>query len=113
MTNLEIVVCIANETYFVIINNIRAPLEILLSTSVKSFLIGSPFLESLEEGATALVKSLSLDIPTSVPFVLCPFVPTKNKFKENLKIQCIFESDPIAMIYHAEGKTFCKVDLKG
>ena len=50
VTNLEIVVCVANETYFVIINNIRAPLEILLSTSVKSFLIGSRFLDSLEKG---------------------------------------------------------------
>ena len=48
VTNLEIVVCDANETYFVIIDNIRTSLERVLSTSVKSFLIGSPFLESLE-----------------------------------------------------------------
>ena len=94
VTNLEIKVCDANETYSVMTDNIRTSLERVLSTSVKSFLIGSRFLDSLEEGATALVKSLSLGIPTSVPFVRCPFVSIKNKFKENLKIQCIFESDP-------------------
>ena len=70
VTNLEIVVCVANETYFVISNNIRALLEILLSTSVKSFLMGSRFLDSLEEGSTTLVISLTFDLPAFVPFVI-------------------------------------------
>ena len=48
VTNLDIVVCDANETYSVIIDNIRMPLERVVSTSVKSFLMGSSFLESLE-----------------------------------------------------------------
>ena len=69
VTNSEIVVCFANETYFVIINNIRAVLEILSSISVKSFLMGSRFLDSLKEGATSLVRSLTLDASASIPFV--------------------------------------------
>ena len=38
MTNLETVVCVANETYFFIINNIRAPLQILCLLLLNYFL---------------------------------------------------------------------------
>ena len=115
VTNLEIVVCDANETYFVIIDNTRTSLERPLSTLSKSFLTGSRFLDSLEEGATTLVRSLTLDVPASVPFVIrnpsfggsfaldskgC--IPKKRKIVINVNndehfIQCIFESDPFFM----------------
>ena len=115
VTNLEIVVCFANETYFVIINNIRALLEILLSISVKSFLMGSRFLDSLEEGATSLVRSLTLDASASIPFIIRNpsfrgsfaldskgGIPKNRKIVINVNIDKYsiqFESEPVQVIF--------------